>query len=579
MRGDATTLRRPAQPALALPRFRAPFVFAVLALLFAALAIRSLYLQWFNNAFLQEKGSSRYSREIEVPAHRGRIVDRLGEPLAISTPVKSLWAFPAKLDASQAQLGQLAAVLETSPQALLRKLDLAEDFTYIAKQVPPETARRAMALGIQGLHDHNEYRRYYPAGDAMSHILGFTGDHDVGQEGVELAQQEWLGGHPGSRRVIINRRGDVVEDVEAIRAPQAGRDLSLAIDTRLQHIAVRELKAAVEANRAKAGALVILDAQTGEILALANWPTYNPNARNKVAREKMRNRALTDVFEPGSTMKPFTIAAAIEAGRIHPDTMIQTAPGSLTIGAATIHDAHPNGALTVEQVIQKSSNVGAAKIALSLPPETMWRVLSDSGFGTPPKTGFPGEVAGRLRPAKTWRPIEQATMAYGHGISVNLVQLARAYTVFASDGELKPATLFKTGGPVAGRPVLSPGTAIAVRRMLEMAVKPGGTAPKAQVPGYRVAGKTGTAHKLDGRAYINKYVSSFVGFAPVSDPRLVIAVMIDEPTAGPHYGGEVAAPVFSVVTGSALRMLAIPTDAPVDNVILPPEGSAIDEET
>jgi cell division protein FtsI (penicillin-binding protein 3) len=413
----------------------------------------------------------------------------------------------------------------------------------------------------------------------MSHILGFTGDHDVGQEGVELAQQEWLGGRPGSRRVIINRRGDVVEDVEAIRAPRAGRDLALALDTRLQHIAFRELKAAVEANKAKAGGLVILDARTGEILALANWPTYNPNARNKVAREKMRNRALTDVFEPGSTMKPFTIAAAMEAGSIRSDTVIQTAAGSFTIGSATIHDAHPNGALTVEQVIQKSSNVGAAKIALSLPPETMWQVLSGSGFGTPPKTGFPGEVAGRLRPAKTWRPIEQATMSYGHGISINLVQLARAYTVFASDGELKPVTLFKTGGPVAGRPVLRPETAIAVRKMLEMAVMPGGTAPKAQVPGYRVAGKTGTAHKLEGRVYTNKYVSSFVGFAPASNPRLVVAVMIDEPDAGQHYGGEVAAPVFSTVTGSALRMLGVPADAPGDNVILPPEGSAIREET
>ncbi len=579
MRGGTAALRRPAQPALALPRFRAPFVFAGLALLFGALAIRSLYLQWFDNAFLQEQGSSRYSREIEVSAHRGRIVDRLGESLAISTPVKSLWAFPAKVEATPAQLGQLAAVLETPPRVLLRKLDPAEDFTYIAKQVSPETAARAMALGIKGLHDQNEYRRYYPAGETMSHILGFTGDHDVGQEGVELAQQEWLGGHPGSRRVIINRRGDVVEDVEAIRAPQAGRDLALAIDTRLQHIAFRELKAAVEANKAKAGGLVILDAQTGEILALANWPTYNPNARNKIVREKMRNRALTDVFEPGSTMKPFTIAAAMEAGRIRPDTVIQTAPGTLTIGPATIHDAHPNGALTVEQVIQKSSNVGAAKIALSLPPETMWRMLADSGFGTPPKTGFPGEVAGRLRPAKSWRPIEQATMSYGHGLSVNLVQLARAYTVFASDGELKPATLFKTGGPVAGRPVLSPETAIAVRKMLEMAVMPGGTAPKAQVPGYRVAGKTGTAHKLEGGAYTSKYVSSFVGLAPVSNPRLVVAVMIDEPAAGQHFGGEVAAPVFSAVTGAALRMLAVPSDAPVDNVILPPEGSAIDEET
>ena len=493
--------------------------------------------------------------------------------------MKSLWAFPAQVDATPAQLAQLARVLEVPPQALARKLDPSEDFAFVAKQVPPETAGRAMALGIKGLHDQNEYRRFYPAGESMSQILGFTGDHDAGQEGIELAQQPWLGGSAGSRRVIINRRGEVVEDVEAIRAPQAGRDLVLSIDARLQHIAFRELRAAIEANRAKAGGLVVMDARSGEILALANWPTYNPNARNRGSAERMRNRALTDVFEPGSTLKPFTIAAALEAGRVRPDTVIQTAPGTMTIGAATIHDAHPNGALTVAQVIQKSSNVGAAKIALSLPPETMWRVLSECGFGAPPKTGFPGEVGGRLRPPKTWRPIEQATMAYGHGISVNLVQLARAYTVFADNGELKSATLFKTAGPVAGRPVLKPETAAAVRRMLEMAVSPGGTAPKAQVAGYRVAGKTGTAHKLEGRVYTNRYVSSFVGFAPASRPRLIVAVMIDEPSAGQYYGGVVAAPVFSNVVGSALRTLGVPTDAPVDNVILPPGLNEIHEET
>ncbi|MET0683496.1 MAG: penicillin-binding protein 2 [Casimicrobiaceae bacterium] len=578
MTGRSTAQKR-AAPAPELPRFRAPIVFAILLLLFGVLVGRSLYLQWIDNAFLQEQGSSRYSREIEVPAHRGRVVDRAGEPLAISTPVKSIWAFPGQVDATPEKLAELARALETTPPALAKKLEAGNDFVFLAKQVPPEVAQRVAALKIKGIHDQNEYRRFYPAGEMASHIVGFTGDHDVGQEGIELAQQEWLGGKPGSRRVIINRRGDIVEDVESIRAPQAGRDLALAIDARLQYLAFRELKAAVEANRAKAGGLVILDARTGEILALANWPTYNPNARNKVAREKMRNRALTDVFEPGSTLKPFTIAAALESGAVRPDTVIQTAPGSLTIGPHTIHDAHPNGALTVEQVIQKSSNVGAAKVALSLPPATMWRMLSETGFGAAPNTGFPGEVGGRLRPAKTWKPIEQATMAYGHGISVNLVQLARAYTVFASDGELKAATLFKGGDAVAGRPVMRAGTALAVRHMLELAVQPGGTAPKAQVPGYRVAGKTGTAHKLEGRGYTNKYVSSFVGFAPASAPRLVVAVMIDEPSTGVHYGGEVAAPVFSAVMGSALRTLGAPPDAPGDNVILPDERAAIREET
>jgi cell division protein FtsI (penicillin-binding protein 3) len=578
MRAANATLRRGA-PEFPLPRLRASLTFGALGLAFALLALRSLYLQWIDNGFLQQQGSSRYSREIEIPAHRGRILDRDGEPLAISTPVKSLWAFPAQVDATPAQLAALAKILEVAPQTLRRRLDPDEDFAFVAKQVAPETAQRAMALGIKGLHDQNEYRRFYPAGESMSHVIGFTGDHDAGQEGIELAQQSWLGGSPGSRRVIINRRGEVVEDVEAIRAPQAGRDLALSIDARLQHIAFRELRAAIEANRAKAGGLVMIDARTGEILALANWPTYNPNARNRASAERMRNRALTDVFEPGSTLKPFTIAAALEAGRVRPDTLIQTAPGWMTIGAATIHDAHPNGALTVAQVIQKSSNVGAAKIALQLPPETMWHMFSECGFGSPPKTGFPGEVAGRLRPAKSWRPIEQATMAYGHGISVNLVQLARAYTVFADNGELKPVTLFKTAGPVAGRPVLKQETVAAVRRMLEMAAGPGGTAPKAQVGGYRVAGKTGTAHKLEGRVYTNRYVASFVGFAPASNPRLVVAVMIDEPSAGVYYGGEVAAPVFANVMGSALRLLAVPQDAPIDNVILPPEGAQVREDT
>jgi cell division protein FtsI (penicillin-binding protein 3) len=562
-----------------LPRLRAPLVFGVMGLVFAGLLGRALYLQSVDNDFLQEKGAARFSREIELPAHRGRVVDRSGDVLAVSTPVKSLWTFPDKFHASPAELAALARVLETTPAKLTARVAANEDYAVLAKQIPPEQAARAMALKIKGLNEQNEYRRYYPGGEVAAQIVGFTGDRDAGQEGIELAQQAWLAGRPGSRRVIINRRGDAVEDVAAIRAPQAGRDLALSIDSRLQYVAFRELKSAVDKFGAKAGGVVVIDTRTGEILALANLPTYNPNARNKVARERMRNRALTDVFEPGSTMKPFTIATALETGKLRPDSVIHTEAGALTIGPHTIHDAHPAGPLTVEQVIQKSSNVGAAKIALSMPAETMWHALSDAGFGTPPRTGFPGEVAGRLRPAKTWKPIEQATMSYGHGLSVNLVQLARAYTIFATEGELKPVTLFKTDGPVAGRPVVSPQTARAVRRMLEMAAQPGGTAPKAQVPGYRVAGKTGTARKLEGRVYTTKYVASFVGFAPASNPRLVVAVMLDEPSGGAYYGGDVAGPVFSSVTGTALRMLGVPTDAPVDNVILPPPGSEIREET
>jgi cell division protein FtsI (penicillin-binding protein 3) len=573
---SARSHHRPKPPGL--PPRRATVMFALFASLFAALAGRSLYLQSVDNEFLQEQGTARSSRQIEVPAHRGRIVDRAGEPLAISTPVKSMWAFPAQFDATPAQLAALSQLLETTPAKLAAKLGDG-DFVYLAKQIPPETADRIAALRIKGLNDESGYRRFYPGGETMSHILGFTGDRDAGQEGIELAQQEWLGGRPGSRRVVINRRGDIVEDVEAIRAPQAGRDLALSLDSKLQYLAFRELRAAVERNKARAGSLVMLDAKSGEILALANWPTYNPNAARRSAPERMRNRALTDTFEPGSTMKPFTIATALDAGKVKRDTVIQTAPGMLKIGSNTIHDAHPNGALTVEQVIQKSSNVGAAKIALAMPPQLLWQTLSDAGFGTPPRTGFPGEVGGRLRPAKSWKPIEQATIAYGHGLSVNLVQLARAYTMFANDGELKPATLLKGNGMATGRRVISPASAAAVRHMLELAVQPGGTAPKAQVPGYRVAGKTGTAHKLEGRGYTNKYVSSFVGFAPVSNPQLIVAVMLDEPSAGEYYGGAVAAPVFSSVMGGALRMLGVPTDAPVDNVILPRDAGDVREET
>ena len=571
--------RKHVAPPAELSRSRALLLFGGLAALFTVLLGRSLWLQWMENDFLQGQGAARFSREIEVPAHRGRILDRNGAALAISTPVKSLWVFRDKVDATNDQLRKLARVLEMTPQQLSTRLRGDGEFAFVAKQLAPETAQRAMTLGIQGLNEQNEYRRYYPGGEVTAQIIGFTGDKDTGQEGIELAQQAWLGGMPGSRRVIINRRGDIVEDVAAIRAPQAGRDLAVSIDSRLQYLAFRELTAAIERNKAKAGGLVVVDAKSGEILALANWPTYNPNRRDRTARERMRNRALTDTFEPGSTMKPFTIAAALEAGKVRPDTVIHTEAGTLTIGRQTIHDAHRAGPLTVEQVIQKSSNVGAAKIALSLPSETLWRMFSEAGFGTVPSTGFPGEVAGRLRPPTTWKPIEQATMSYGHGLSVNLVQLARAYTVFADDGELKPVALFKTDGAVAGRPVVSVKTARAVRHMLELATLPGGTAPQAQVAGYRVAGKTGTARKIEGGEYTHKYVASFVGMAPVSNPRLIVAVMIDEPSNGGYYGGTVAGPVFSDVMGAALRMLGVPTDAPVDNVVLPPPGSEVQEET
>jgi cell division protein FtsI (penicillin-binding protein 3) len=370
--------------------------------------------------------------------------------------------------------------------------------------------------------------------------------------------------------VLKDRRGHIIEDIEGVREPQHGARLTLSIDARVQYLAHRELKKAVTDHRAKAGGIVVLDARTGEVLALTNLPTYNPNNRGKWDPSRTRNRAVTDLFEPGSTLKPFTAAAALEAGIVRAETIIQTSPGQLTIGNRTIRDAHPHGALSVMQVIQKSSNIGAAKIALSLPSQTLWNLFRNVGFGVVPESGFPGEVPGKLRPYASWKPIEQATMSYGHGISVSLVQLARAYTIFARDGEIVPLTLQKREAPVEAVRVIKAETARSLRTMLELAVQPGGTAPKAQIAGYRVGGKTGTAHKLEGRTYTNKYISSFVGFAPASNPRLIVAVMIDEPSAGQHYGGAVAAPVFREVMAGALRLLSVAPDAPVNNVVLPP---------
>ncbi len=550
---------------LALQGWRSRTVGLLLMGAFAALVGRGFYLQVINNDFLQEKGESRYRRDIEVSASRGKIVDRNGDMLAVSTPMKSIWAIPGDARTmSGAQKQQLAALLDMSVRELDGKIAPEKTFVFVKRQVPPETADRIAALKLPGVHQEKEYRRYYPTGDMTAHIVGFTGVDDKGLEGVELAFQPSLLGRAGSRSVIRDRRGNIIEDVGALKPPQDGKDIRLALDSKIQYLAYSQLKAAVEAHRAKAGGAIVIDTRTGEILALVNLPTYNPNNRETLSGAQLRNRALTDTFEPGSTLKPFAAALAMEKGKFRPETVINCAPGRITIGSATISDAHPHGALTVAQVIQKSSNVGVTKMALTLPPQEMWQMFDAVGFGQLPQLGFPGEVTGRLRPWKNWRPIEQATMSYGHGISVSLIQLARAYSVFARDGDLIPLSLLKTDEPlVHGVPVFSVETAREMRAMLEMAAGPEGTAPKARVPGYRVGGKTGTAHKLEGGAYANKYVSAFVGFAPVSDPRLIVAVMIDEPSAGKHYGGEVAAPVFSQVMGASLRTLGILPDAPL----------------
>ncbi|HNC50686.1 MAG TPA: penicillin-binding protein 2 [Accumulibacter sp.] len=547
-----------------LPPWRSRLMALLILGSFGVLIGRAFYLQTLHTDFLQEKGESRYRRDIEISASRGRIADRHGDVLAISTPMKSIWAIPPAATLTPVQTRQLAALLETDVKQLNHKLDTDKTFVFLRRQIPPAVADQVAALKLPGIGQDKEYRRFYPTGEMTAHMVGFTGVDDKGLEGVELAYHSQLLGQPGSRSVIKDRRGQIVEDVGSTKPPQDGKDIRLALDSKIQYLAYSHLKQAIADNNAKAGGVVVLDVKTGEIVALANWPTYNPNNREGLSGSQLRNRAVTDTFEPGSTLKPFTIGLALDNGKVRSDTIINCAPGRLTIGSATIADAHPHGALTVAEVIQKSSNVGAAKIAAMLPAQKMWQMFDDVGFGQVPHLGFPGEVSGRVRPWKNWRPIEQATMSYGHGISVSLIQLARAYSVFARDGDLIPLSLTRLDSSAPGGvPVFSAKTAREVRSMLEMAVQPGGTAPKAQIPGYRVAGKTGTAYKLVGGHYANKYVASFVGFAPASDPRLIVAVMIDEPSAGQHYGGDVAAPVFAAVMASSLRTLGIAPDVPL----------------
>ncbi len=535
---------------------------------------RAIYLQGIRNDFLRQKGESRYSRVIELSAHRGMIVDRNGQPLAISTPVESVWASPDDVEIGSGQLRELSEMLGIPPKEIRKRLgEEGRDFVYLQRQLPPDVAAKVVELKIPGIFLQREYRRYYPSGEVLAHVLGFTNADDNGQEGLELAYQSQLAGKPGSRRVIKDRLGRIVEDVESIKTPKPGQEIVLSIDSQIQYLAYREIKHAVEANKAKAGAVVVLDARTGEVLAMASVPSFNPNNREDLQAGLIRNRAVTDNYEPGSTLKPFTIAAALETGKYAPDTIIQTAPGTLTIGTATIHDAEKSGALTVSQVIQKSSNVGASKIALSMEPRVMWDMLHDCGFGMAPDSGFPGEASGRLRPYESWRPIEQATMSFGNGISVSLLQLARAYTIFTNGGMLMPVTFLKRDALPQGRRVISGKTAQEMSRILETVVQPDGTGPLAQVAGYRVAGKTGTAHKVEGNGYsAHRYIASFVGFAPASNPRLIVAVMVDEPSGGKYYGGEVSAPVFSSVMGGALQALGVPSDAPQNNVAMSPAG-------
>ncbi|MHB8454174.1 MAG: peptidoglycan D,D-transpeptidase FtsI family protein [Acidiferrobacterales bacterium] len=530
---------------------------------FCLLATRAFYLQILDANYLQEQGDARHLRTVEDDSHRGMILDRNGEPLAISTPVDSVWANPDDLAASRDRWPALTRLLGISAVDLAHevKRQAGREFMYVKRQIAPETAKEVMALDIPGIALQREYRRYYPAGPVAAHVIGFTNVDDEGQEGIELAYNNWLRGMPGKKRVLKDRYGNIVETVESISLPVPGKNLTISIDQRIQYLAYRALKAAIAEHHARAASAIVLDARTGEVLALVNEPSFNPNNRSHLRSKVFRDRAVNDEFEPGSTLKPFTIAAALETGRYFPGTTVNTAPGSIQIGHYTIRDERNYGLITVAQVIEHSSNVGATKIALSLNRDTMWNMFRRVGFGQLTGIGLPGEAPGFVNPSQQWVPVEQATMSFGYGISVTPLQLAQAYGGLANDGVMMPVTLLRRDQPVAGRQIMSAITAHQVRAMLELAVSPDGTGAAAQVANYQVAGKTGTSHKLGPKGYeANNYIASFAGFVPASDPRLVMVIVVNNPTGGAYYGGQIAAPVFSKVMTGALRLLNIPPD-------------------
>ncbi|MEX3557080.1 MAG: penicillin-binding protein 2 [Burkholderia sp.] len=556
-----------------LPMWRSKLVVFMLFMACVVLAARAFWIQGPGNAFYQKQGESRYQRTLELPATRGKILDRNGLVLADSLPVRAIWAIPESVpdDLSADKLTQIGQLLDMSATDLRRKLSEDKSFVYVKRQVPIEVADKVAALDIPGIYARNEYKRFYPEGEITAHLIGFTNVEDEGQEGVELADQKMLAGIPGSRHVIKDRVGHIVEDVDEQMPPHNGTDVDLSIDSKIQYITYVNLKAAVDKFHAKAGAAIVVDVRTGEVLSLVNYPTYNPNDRSHLTGEQLRNRVLTDVFEPGSIMKPFTVSLALDLHRVWPTTLVDTGNGHFVLDGAPISDDAAFGVLTVGGVIQKSSNIGATKIAMTMRPEEMWNMYTGIGLGQAPKVGFPGAAAGRLRPWKSWRRIEQATMSYGYGLSVSLFQLAHAYTAIAHDGELMPLSIFKASEtqPPQGPQVFSPATAREVREMLESVVTKNGTSPDAAVPGYRVGGKSGTAYKQVGRGYDHKkYRASFVGMVPMPNPRIVVAVSVDEPTAGSHFGGQVSGPVFSTIVGDTLRALNVPPNMPVKQLVL-----------
>lgn len=542
--------------------YRRSLVLLGLMLSLLILVIRGYDLQVLRRDFLSLQGEARRQRVVEIPAHRGMIVDRNGEPLAISTPVDSVWVHPAQFLENPDSLHILAKKLQLDPKTLQEKLSKADsrEFAYVKRQLPPAEAREVMELDLPGVFLQREYRRYYPAGEVTAHVLGFTNIDDRGQEGLELAFNDWLRGEPGRKRVVRDRLGHIVEDIESIKPARPGRDLRLSIDKRLQYLAYRELKAAVQKHRAASGSLVMLDSFTGEVLAMANQPPFNPHNRDHFRADLYRNRAITDVFEPGSTMKPFTIAAALEHGYAEADTKIDTAPGFIKVSGHKIRDARNYGVLDIQGIIQHSSNVGATKLALSMPASDLWHTYTRFGFGRGTGSGFPGESTGVLHDFDQWAKIEQATLAYGYGVSATATQLAHAYSMLANGGYDHPVVFVPNKPSASATRVLSERTARQIRAMLATVVEEGGTGTQANIPGYKIGGKTGTARHATSEGYSEEdYFSLFAGFAPLSNPRLVMVVVINRPE-GQYYGGQVAAPVFAAVMEDALRLLNVPPD-------------------
>ncbi len=571
-----------AQPSPASFRWRAYLLMGLLACGAGGLIWRAVSLTLVDHTFLAKEGDARVSRVVTIAAHRGTITDRYGEPLAVSTPVDSIWVNPKELALATDQIPRLASALKLDRQELARRItsNLDRQFLYLARGRQPSEAEQIKALGIPGVYLSREYRRYYPAGEVAGHILGFTNVDDAGQEGLELAFDHWLAGEDGAKRVIQDRYGRIVQDVDSIRPVRPGRDLVLSIDLRIQYLAYRELKAAIREQRARAGSIVVVDVITGEVLAMVNQPSFNPNDRDQMLPATYRNRAATDIYEPGSSIKPFFVAAAIASGKYDDRSIIDTSPGFIKVGATPLEDEHNYGPLNIATILAKSSNVGMARMALSLEPQLIWNTLTRFGFGQVTTSGYPGESAGLLSNYAQWRPIGIATMSHGYGISVTPLQLAHAYATVGTFGLSRPVSFLRVDTPPAGQRVLDEHAARELVGMLEsVVIAEGATGKRAAIPGYRVSGKTGTAYKASAGGYsTNQYMSTFGGIAPATEPRLAAVVVIDEPSAGAHMGGQVAAPVFSAVVGGALRLLAVAPDRPIsapDDVVPAPTRSGV----